>query len=185
MLIRSSYSASHVFALAIRLRTRSRRRVGTAACAGATSTPEKDGAASSAETGGTGRAGGGSEAAAAPEASSASDTPAVAVYRAFNPSAGDHLQGTANGEGAPAWNPEGVGFHIFADSAPDHAPLVRCRLSGTVSHFLTNDFGCEGQTVEGLLGLVETGREAVSHPSSAASHSPAATTSPRSTLASA
>jgi hypothetical protein len=78
------------------------------------------------------------------------------VYRAFNPTIGDHLQGLVANEGAPDWTPEGVGFRIYADVAAARAALYRCRVNDTSYHFLSTAGDCEGQTVEGPLGYLST-----------------------------
>jgi hypothetical protein len=80
--------------------------------------------------------------------------PTRPVYRGFNPSIGDHVQGLVPNEGAPGWHSEGVSFKIYDHDDGNAQPLYRCRVNGTSYHFLSNAGNCEGQTVEGLLGYV-------------------------------
>jgi hypothetical protein len=83
----------------------------------------------------------------------------VAIFRADNPASGDHLQGVVEGEGAPAYRPEGIGFYLFAVDGPQRAPLMRCRISSEGHHFLSVDASCEGQIIEGPIGFVGTSPE--------------------------
>ena len=45
-------------------------------------------------------------------------------------------------------------FSVFTNGGSGRVPLYRCVVTGVGDHFLANDPGCEGQTVEALLGYL-------------------------------
>jgi hypothetical protein len=81
------------------------------------------------------------------------ERPEVPVHRSFNPSIGDHLQTLTANEGAPDWQYEAVGFHVFANGGPQRHPLHRCRYNDGPFHFISNGADCEGHALEGQLGF--------------------------------
>lgn len=87
----------------------------------------------------------------------------VAVHAALYELRGDWLLTRTVGEGAPTWVEKGVQFSALgsppADGTPV-APIHRCRMLGSQTHFLSNDAACEGQIVEGPLAYVFAGQAA-------------------------
>jgi hypothetical protein len=80
----------------------------------------------------------------------------VPIFTGNNSAIGDHLQGLTDGEGAPAYEPQGIWFRVFAVNSPERAPLFRCRIDSNGHHFLSTDGNCEGGIVEGPIGFVST-----------------------------
>jgi hypothetical protein len=79
------------------------------------------------------------------------------IYRAYNPTIGDHLQGNTQGEGAASgWNNEGISFSTFVTTQGGDLPLYRCRVTNTAFHFLSTSASCEGQTSEPSLGYLSS-----------------------------
>lgn len=81
---------------------------------------------------------------------------AVDVYRFFHPN-GDHLMTLNWNEGAAAgYNYEGPAFSLWTDDGGRgmRVPLFRCYVYGR-NHFVSNDWNCQGQVREGLLGFAD------------------------------
>jgi formylglycine-generating enzyme required for sulfatase activity len=87
-----------------------------------------------------------------PEVEVAEPVGLVNIFRGHTE--GDHLLGTADGEGQPGFAPQGIVFRLFGGGEPDSAPLHRCRMKSG-QHFLSNDAACEGQIAEGRVGHVK------------------------------
>lgn len=80
---------------------------------------------------------------------------AVDVHRFFHPM-GDHLMTTNWQEGYGAgYQHEGVAFSLWNDDGRGmRIPMFRCFAFGR-SHFVSNDWNCQGHAREGLLGFAD------------------------------
>ena len=79
-----------------------------------------------------------------------------ALYRTYNPGAGDHMF-TTNANESPYYHVEATWWgydNAQTTPAPSHA-IYRCRAGG--NHFVSTDPNCEGQAHEGLLGYLLDG----------------------------
>ncbi len=105
---------------------------------------------------------GASQAAPAPPVNPppAGEAQRLPIHRSYNGQIQDHLQTLTQGEGAPAWQYEGVSFLTLSAQVAGTVPLYRCRINNTSQHFISNAANCEGQTVEGGLGFVYAGEAA-------------------------
>jgi len=75
------------------------------------------------------------------------------VYRFFNGK--DHFLTVDENEGYRAgYRGEGIAFQTFARRERGLVPLFRCYTPQSGDHFASQDFGCEGNTQEGILGYV-------------------------------
>lgn len=82
------------------------------------------------------------------------------VYRFYNASVGDYLftLNVAEGQNAPGYVYEGIGFNVYTDSNGGLRPaLYRCRLTSgphAGKHHVTGSSFCDGHAYEGVYGYM-------------------------------
>ena len=80
-----------------------------------------------------------------------------AVFRSFGPTNGDFLFTLSVNEGPQAgFIAQGIPFNLFDDGGGTRVALYRCYNPNDGRHFVSTMANCEGLTVDGSLGYIQT-----------------------------